>query len=90
MVDLRTALAATNGELVTSERWRRLLTAVEDAGGTVSRDEWRTMGITCGYDARGLGGFYRGRNASMRVNSDGTRSLTAAGKAYLDEHGRVR
>ncbi|GIU94138.1 MAG: hypothetical protein KatS3mg012_0595 [Gaiellaceae bacterium] len=67
-----------------------MLTMVEDAGGTVTRDEWRELGLKCGYDPRGLGGFYRGTYASMRVNPDGTRSLTAAGVEYLTKYGRKR
>ena len=67
-----------------------MLTEVEDAGGAVAGDQWREIGVKYGYDPRGLGGFYTGTNASMRRNPDGTRSLTGAGKHYLDEFGRVR
>lgn len=90
MGELRDALRAENAEVAADERWRRLLTMVEDAGGTVTSDEWRDLGRKCGYDPRGLGGYYRGTKASMRVNADGTRSLTPAGTAYLDRYDRLR
>jgi hypothetical protein len=52
------------------ERWQRLLTLIEDAGGHVSPADWRRLGVLCNYDPRGLGGFYRGDQPSMEV--DGT------------------
>jgi hypothetical protein len=71
-------------------RWLRMLTRIEDAGGKVSGQQWREIGRDCGYDTRGLGGFYVGAHASMRREADNSRVLTAAGTALLDQHGRVR
>src|SRR5262245_17382428 len=90
VAELREALNAEDPEVAAEVRWRRLLTKVEDAGGAVTPNQWRDMGLACGYDARGLGGFYRGSNASMRSNPNGTRSLTTAGKNYLNTYGRAR
>jgi hypothetical protein len=90
MEELREALKAEDQQVAADERWRRMLTMVEKAGGPVTRDQWRAMGLKCGYDVRGLGGFYRGTYASMKRNADGTRSLTKAGKDYLNKYGRVR
>lgn len=73
-----------------SDRWRRLLTLVEDAGRPVTGAEWRAMGEACGYDARGLGGFFVGNNHSMQRNADGTSELAPAGVAFLDQAGRLR
>jgi hypothetical protein len=89
VAELRAALEAEDDQVANDDRWQRLLTMVEDAGGTVTGDEWRDLGLEVGYkDVRGLGGFYRGTGASMRVNPDGTRSLTAAGADYLNKYGR--
>jgi hypothetical protein len=70
-----------------TERWLRLLTLVEQAGGRISAAEWIRLGKVVGYDARGLGGFFRGNEPSMTVDGD-DRILTERGIAYLDEYGR--
>jgi hypothetical protein len=67
------------------QRWVRLLRLVEDAGGRVSSDEWRRLGAQCGYDPRGLGGFFRGGNPSMYVDGD-DRVLSDRGGYDLDDH----
>src|SRR5262245_23620618 len=89
LAELRQALEEENVQVADERRWRRLLTMVEDAGGKVTPDQWKDLGLKCGYDARGLGGFYRGAKASMKVNRDGSRSMTKAGKDYLDTYGRA-
>lgn len=71
------------------DRWLRLLTLVEEAGGRISSAEWGRLGALCGYDPRGLGGFFRGNEPSMMADGD-DRVLTAKGRAHLDEHGRRR
>jgi membrane carboxypeptidase/penicillin-binding protein len=72
-----------------ADRWQQLLTMVEKAGRTVTGKEWRDMGRACGYDPRGLGGFYVGSKPTMVKNADGTRTLTDQGVAYLDQYGRA-
>jgi hypothetical protein len=80
--------AQTRGESL-DDRWLRLLTAVEEAGGDVSAAEWANLGLLCGYDPRGLGGFFRGNEPSMRADGD-RRIITSRGIAYLDEFRRRR
>jgi hypothetical protein len=94
LAELRGVLEDTNGGANDEvydriQTWRRLLTMVDDAGGTVSRDEWWEMGARFGYDPRGLGGFFVGRG-TMKSNGDGTHSLTDAGYEFLDKDGRLR
>jgi hypothetical protein len=89
VAELRAALEAEDSQVADERRWRRMLTMVEEAGGTVTGVQWRELGVKCGYDARGLGGFYRGTNASMKRNANNTRSLTASGKNYLNKYGRA-
>ena len=89
VAELREAMEAKTGEQDDDKRWLRLLTKVEAAGGTVSADTWPGLGAVVGYDPRGLGGFYRGAGASMRMNPNDSRSLTEVGKKCLDQYGRV-
>jgi hypothetical protein len=70
-------------------RWRKLLTMVEAAGGTVTGEDWRDMGRACKYHPSGLGGFYVGGNPTMVRNADDSRTLTKQGVAVLDQHGRA-
>lgn len=69
------------------ERWLHLLTMVEAAGGRVPSAEWGRLGRLCGYDPRGLGGFFTGGSPSMEADGD-DRLITARGIAHLDEYGR--
>jgi hypothetical protein len=69
------------------DRWLRLLTLVEEAGGRVPSAEWGRLGELVGYDPRGLGGFFRGNEPSMAADGD-DRILTPRGIAHLDEYGR--
>ena len=89
ITELRGVLEAEDDGFAEHSRWLRLLTMVEDAGGRVDEETWRAMGRKCRYDPRGLGGFYRGTNASMAVKGT-KRVLTRSGKEALDQHGRVR
>ena len=85
---LRIALEAEGDESDDVVRWRRMLSLVESHGGRVSVSEWLDFGRQCGYDTRGLGGFFRGAGASMRSEGD-ERVLTEMGTKYLDQFGRV-
>jgi hypothetical protein len=88
--DLRKILESEDEGFAGNQRWLRLLTVIEGRGGRVSGEDWAKLGKKCGYDTRGLGGFYRGANASMRrIKSTDERELTAAGRAYLEKWGRV-
>jgi hypothetical protein len=66
-------------------RWFRragaVLNHVDQAGGSVRPEVWRTLADHYGYDPRGLAGFYTGRDPSMRrdPNTD-ERVLTERGK----------
>jgi hypothetical protein len=71
------------------DRWLRLLTLVEEAGGRVPSAEWGRLGTLVGYDPRGLGGFFRGNEPSMAADGD-DRVLTTHGIAHLDAYGRKR
>ena len=83
-------LEAFGDEPDRNERWRRLVTMVEDAGRTVTGQQWRDMGVACGYHPSGLGGLYVGPNPTMVKNADGTRTLTDEGVALLNQNGRLR
>ena len=66
-------------------RWFRrvgsVLNAVEQAGGSVTVDQWRQIGLDHGYDPRGLAGFYTGKDPSMKRDSDSdVRYVTERGK----------
>ena len=90
VVELRKTLEADDKAFSADARWRRMLTLVEERGGKVSGSEWATLGKQCGYDPRGLGGFYVGANASMkRTKSTDERVLTTAGRRYLEKYGRL-
>ena len=69
------------------DRWLRLLTLVEEAGGHVSSAEWGRLGTLVGYDPRGLGGFFRGNEPSMAADGD-ERYLTTRGLMHLETYGR--
>jgi hypothetical protein len=84
---LRTALRTDPTISGGGSRWLRVLTRVEELGGRVTPDEWRDIGAEFGYDPRGLGGFFRGANASMRIDGE-DRVLTDQGARVLDEFGR--
>lgn len=77
---------STNGAPDTEwRRWFRrmgaVLNDVERAGGTVSRDEWRAIGLRHNYDPRGLAGFYTGNDPSMvRDPATDERRLTDRGR----------
>jgi len=87
--ELRAAIEAEAEEDWSMNRWRRLLTKVESAGGSVDVEEWKRLGRESGYtNPRGLGGFYRGANGSMRREGD-RRVLTDAGRRFLDEYGQL-
>jgi len=43
-----------------------VLNHVDEAGGEVRPEVWRTIGEHYGYDPRGTAGFYSGRDPSMR------------------------
>jgi hypothetical protein len=59
------------------------LKALDDAGGEFSTHELSQLARHCGYDPRGLGGFYNGENASLRITEADKRVLTDAGRRYV-------
>lgn len=59
-----------------------LMRAIAARGGRVSAEEWRALGTEHGYDPRGLGGFFKGDGATMRVDGD-SRVLTDAGRRWI-------
>jgi len=82
-----------SGALTSEQWWNRrnsVLAAVLSKGGTVSSDEWREIGAKYGFDPRGLGGFYVGKNASMTRIAGDRRALRDSGvqdvKRWIREH----
>lgn len=76
-----------NGAAAETEykRWFRrvgsVLNAVEQAGGSITVDEWREIGLRHNYDPRGLAGFYTGKDPSMKRDPDtDLRHITDRGK----------
>jgi hypothetical protein len=66
-------------------RWFRraggVLNDVDEAGGSVTPEGWRDIGLRHDYDPRGLAGFYSGRDPSMRREPGAdARVLTERGK----------
>lgn len=87
--DLETALEAADSGDSSGDRYRRILTAVENAGGRVSKEEWYEFGRKAGYsDNRSLGGFFRANGGAMRIEGDEW-VLTENGIEYLDDYGRL-
>lgn len=66
------------------ERSWKFLSDIEGRGGTVSADEFRAIGIEHGYDPRGLGGYFNGPNSAMRREPNNSRTLTDAGREYIE------
>ncbi len=88
LADLEEALDAEIGES-DIDRYRRILTAVEEEGGRVSAERWYEIGRETGYsDNRALGGFFRADGGAMRIDGD-ERVLTDKGREYLDQYGRL-
>lgn len=59
-----------------------LLREVEEAGGSVTAEEWHSLGESHDFDVRGLGGFFVGEGRSMEKIRD-ERRLTNVGRAWL-------
>lgn len=58
-----------------------VLNDVDQAGGIVDGKTWRQIGVSLGYDPRGLAGFYTGNDPSMRRDPDSDeRVLTERGR----------
>ena len=89
LATLKTIVVASNIEQPEDEdrrvwvekmnRRRNLLRHIHEQGGKVeSKDVWKELGIKFGFDTRGLGGFFVGKNSSME-KIDGEYYITGKG-----------
>ena len=66
----------------------KILVEVYNAGGVVTKEEWRKIAKKHGMDTRGLGGFFVGEGSMVRIG-DNKRALTEKGsdvvKRYLEK-----
>lgn len=66
-----------------ARKWELLNGLLEDHGGDVGAEAWAVLGRQCGYDPRGLGGFFAGNQPLMA--SDGERRiLTEVGREFIE------
>jgi hypothetical protein len=65
-----------------------VLNDVLKAGGRLTVDEWRQIGLDRGYDPRGLSGFFTGRVPSMRSEGN-DRVLTDRGRREAEDWRRL-
>ena len=69
-----------------AERYYQLLLAVYEHGRHgVNAAQFGTLGATYDYDRRGLGGFFAGRRAPLRMTGERVR-LTPEGERLLEGH----
>ena len=89
--DLRAHLAGVAPEPGWTREEQRVGAVLSDAleaGGRLTVDQWRQIGLDRGYDPRGLSGFFTGHVPSMRSEGD-ERVLTDRGRREAEEW-RVR
>ena len=67
------------------ERFILLLEAIVAVGGRLPKAEIRRIAVSLGYDARGVGGFYRG-NGSLRSVGKDEAEITTVGRQLLADH----
>ncbi len=68
------------------ERYYRVLLAIYERGPHgASPDELATIGAGCGYDRRGLGGYFAGARAPLQTEGGRVR-LTAEGNRLVHEY----
>lgn len=91
LADLRAHLSDARAD----PGWRRdeqrvgaVLSDVLAAGGRVTVDAWRDIGLRHGYDPRGLSGFFTGGVPSMRSDGD-DRVLTDRGRKVAEDWRRL-
>lgn len=62
----------------------RVLAEVMKVGGVVTQNQWGNIGATQGYDRRGLGGFFAGKNSTMKKLFQDKNSITDEGIAQAE------
>jgi hypothetical protein len=62
----------------------KMLWLIREQGGQVTTEEFYRLGAELGYDRRGLGGFFSGKNPTLEIAGDGSppgdRRLTPVGE----------
>jgi len=67
----------------TAKQWALLNALARDHGGDVGAEEWARLGRQHGYDPRGLGGFFVGREQLM-ARQGARRVLTDHGQRFIE------